>query len=105
VKKKGGHGTRPKVLLEDVRLPPLRREIDTGATICLQTNILIRRQVDRVLGRRPKAFLTDINLPSLQRQVDTSHPHSDPPEQNKEQKRGRFLSRRAGVRASVYLLL
>ena len=53
VKKKSGNGTRPKVLLKDVRLPPLRRETDTGNTICLQTNILIRRQVDRVLGRRP----------------------------------------------------
>jgi hypothetical protein len=43
VKKKSGNGTRPKVLLKDVRLPPLRRETDTGATICLQTKYLDKK--------------------------------------------------------------
>ena len=43
VKKESGNGTRPKVLLKDVRLPPLRRETDTGATICLQTKYLDKK--------------------------------------------------------------
>ena len=47
MKKSSGHVTRPKVLLKDVRRPPLRREIDTSAATCLRIGVLTIRQVDK----------------------------------------------------------
>ena len=44
MKKSSGHVTRPKVLLKDMRRPPLRREIDTSAAMCLRIGVLTRKE-------------------------------------------------------------